>query len=77
MFYQVMIEIPDKAKKSGLKEIFELDKTDLAEIEADTKTSTQKSLAYRSRVRGRCESLSNSLAPSTRLRSLQRLGTGV
>lgn len=32
MFYQVMIEV---AEKSGNRELFELDKTDLAEIEAD------------------------------------------
>ncbi len=35
MYYQVKIEIPDKSSKSGIKEMFELDKTDLAEIKAD------------------------------------------
>ena len=35
MFYQVKIEIPDKSSKSGIKEMFELDKTDLAEIKED------------------------------------------
>jgi len=35
MYYQVMIEIPDKSSKTGIKEMFELDKTDLAEIKED------------------------------------------
>ena len=29
MYYQVMIEVEEKAKKSGKQELFELDKIDL------------------------------------------------
>lgn len=35
MYYQVMIEVAEKSSKSANRELFELDKTDLAEIEAD------------------------------------------
>lgn len=35
MFYQVMIEIAEKSSKTGKRELFELDKNDLVEIEAD------------------------------------------
>jgi len=35
MYYQVLIEIPDKSNKSGIKTMFELDKADLAEIKED------------------------------------------
>ena len=35
MYYQVKIEIPDKSSKTGIKEMFELDKTDLTEIKQD------------------------------------------
>jgi predicted nucleotide-binding protein len=35
MYYQVAIEISDKSSKSGIKKMFELDKTDLAKIEEE------------------------------------------
>jgi predicted nucleotide-binding protein len=46
MYYQVMIEISDRSRKSGNRRLFELDKTNLAEIEADIITPFLKNEGF-------------------------------